>query len=194
MKKTERVYRELLVQALEKETHELTQQELSRTCQVSLGTVNYALDPLQKMNAIEKKPRKFIVLQPKKILVYWASVRDLAQDVVYKTHSNQQVREIEQEMPPVLFTAYSGYKFRQGEPPAAYSEVYVYGAKEAVEDRFPAHPGSDNVFVLAPDAHLLNFDRVPLAQLYVDLWNLSTWYAQEFIQQMEEIIDGILER
>lgn len=194
MKKIERVYREILVQALEEKNRDLTQKNLSEKCGISIGTVNYALKPLEDMNAIEKKSRKFMVLQPKKILLYWASKRNLTKDIIYKTHCSKNVREIEQEMPQVLFTAYSGYKFKLGEPPASYSEVYVYGRKENVEERFPEQSGTENVFVLSSDQHLDSFKEIPLPQLYVDLWNLNSWYAQEFVRKMEEEIDGILER
>jgi DNA-binding GntR family transcriptional regulator len=112
MKKIEWVYREILYQAMEKEEFFLKQAQLSRTCGVSIGNVNKALKPLENINCIEKKPRGFLVIQPKKILTYWASIRNLQKDVVFKTHVNRNVNEIEKELPPVMFTAYSGYTFR----------------------------------------------------------------------------------
>lgn len=194
MKKTERVYREILFQAFEEENRELTQKFLSDKCETSIGNVNYSLQPLENMNTIEKKTKKFLILDPKKILIYWASVRNLSKDVLYKTHSDKPLRKIEKEMPPCLFTAYSGYKFRWGEPPADYSEVYVYADKEEVRERFPPKKKRPNIFVLKKDEHLNKFERVPLAQIYVDLWNLPSWYARDFIKTMEEKINGILER
>lgn len=194
MKKIERVYREILYQTFEKKTREMTQKFLSEKCRVSIGNVNYALKVLENMNSIEKKLRKFLVLNPKKILVYWASIRNLKKDIIYSTNSQKDLRQTESEMPPCMFTAYSGYKLRFGEPPAGYSEVYVYDSKESVKSRFPKREGKDNIFVLNSDEHLESFKEVPLAQMYVDLWNLETWYAHEFIKKLEEIIDGILER
>lgn len=194
MKKIERVYREILYRSLEERERELTQKHLSTRCEVAIGTVNYALKPLEDMNAVEKKRKSFLVLDPKKILIYWASVRNLRGDIVYGTHSDKDIRQIEQEMPPCTFTAYSGYKFRYGEPPAGYSEIWVYGEGDRVKERFPEEEGKKNVFVLEMDGHLEKFDEVPLAQLYVDLWNLDTWYASEFIKSLEEIVDGILGR
>ncbi|KXB05834.1 hypothetical protein AKJ52_02955 [candidate division MSBL1 archaeon SCGC-AAA382C18] len=194
MKKIERVYREILFQAFEKENRELTQKFLSNKCEVSIGNVNYALKPLENMNTIEKKAKKFLIIDPKKILIYWASIRNLSKDVIYETHSDKPLREIENEMPPCLFTAYSGYKFKWGEPPADYSEIYVYTDEEEVKRRFPPQKGKANIFVLKRDDHLTKFKETPVAQIYVDLWNLPSWYAREFIKSMEEKIDGILER
>lgn len=194
MKKIERVYREILFQALDEKNRELTQKSLSDKCGVSIGNVHYALEPLKDMNAIEKKTRKFLVLDPKKILLYWASLRNLSKEVVYETRSDKSVRMIESEMPPCLFTAYSGYKFRWGEPPADYSEVYVYASGGEVRDRFPPQKGRSNIFVLERDDHLDKFEEAPIAQIYVDLWNLPSWYAREFIKSLEERINGILER
>lgn len=194
MKKIERVYREILFQAFEEKNRELTQTSLSDRCEVSIGNVHYALEPLENMNAIEKKTKKFLILDPRKILIYWASIRSLPKDILYETRSTKPLRTIENEMPPCLFTAYSGYKFRWGEPPADYSEVYVYADTEEVRDRYPPQKGRANIFVLKQDEHLKKFEKVPLAQIYVDLWNLSSWYAREFIKSMEGMIDGILER
>lgn len=193
LKKIERVYREILFQAFEEKNRELTQKSLSDKCEVSIGNVHYALEPLVDMNAVEKKTRKFLVLNPKKILLYWASLRNLTKNVLYETHSDKSLRGIEKEMPPCLFTAYSGYKFKYGEPPADYSEVYVYGDPEEIQERFPKLDGRANVFVLKWDGHLRKFEETPLAQIYVDLWNLPSWYAHEFIKSFEGKLNGILE-
>ncbi|MFB6294974.1 MAG: hypothetical protein ABEI97_04395, partial [Candidatus Nanohaloarchaea archaeon] len=154
MKKVERVYREVLFQALENDTRELTQSAVSERCGTAIGNVSYALEPLVDMNAVEKKRRKFRVLNPRKILLYWASVRDLDGDTVYATHVDQDVREIERTMPPVLFTTYTAYKQRYGEPPAGYSEVHAYGDPETVEQRFPPQSGRENLYILETDEHL----------------------------------------
>ncbi|MFW6130855.1 MAG: hypothetical protein ACOC56_06675, partial [Atribacterota bacterium] len=82
MKKIERVYREILFQVLENKNWEFTQKSLSKKCEVSIGNVNHALKPLERMNGIEKKPRKFMVLDAKKILIYWSSLRNLEKDVI----------------------------------------------------------------------------------------------------------------
>ena len=188
MKKIEWVYREILYQAMENEKPFLKQTWLSKTCRISIGNVNKALKPLENINCIEKKPRGFLVIQPKKILTYWASIRNLQKDIVFRTHVNKNVNEIEKELPPVMFTAYSSYKFRFKSIPSEYSEVIVYGDPRKIKERFETVKGVQNLIVLKQDPHLLGFKEVPIAQLYVDLWNLNTWYANDFLKALEEKI------
>ena len=85
------------------------------------------------MNAIDKKHLGFKVIDPRKILFYWASFRQLERDIVYQTFVDLSVREIEKMMPSCLFTAYSGYRFRFHSAPAGYSEVFAYSNDENVE-------------------------------------------------------------
>ena len=193
MKKTEIVYREVLYQVLENKNNFVTQSFLSKRCKVSIGNVYHALQPLVNMNAIEKKPRGFRIIDPKKILLYWSSTRNLKSDIIYQTFSSKPIIEIEKSMPPVLFTAYSGYKFIFKSVPTDYSEIFVYGKKEEIILRFPEKENKPNIIVLKPDEHLMSFKKIPLAQLFVDLWNINTWYARDFLKVLEEKIDGILE-
>jgi len=193
MKKTEIVYREVLYQVLENKNNFVTQSFLSKRCKVSIGNVYHALQPLVNMNAIEKKPRGFRIIDPKKILLYWSSTRNLKSDIIYQTFSSKPIIEIEKSMPPVLFTAYSGYKFIFKSVPTDYSEIFVYGKKEEMISRFPEKENKPNIIVLKPDEHLMSFKKIPLAQLFVDLWNINTWYARDFLKVLEEKIDGILE-
>ncbi len=192
MKKKEWVYREITYQVLENKTNLITQKFLSDKCNVSIGNVNHSIKPLESMNAIEKKPRGFRVIDIKKILFYWASIRNLDRDIVYKVFVDDSVINIEKTMPPVVFTAYSGFKFKFGSVPSDYSEVFVYGNKKDIINRFPQREGRHNLIVLKPDKHLMRFKHVPLSQLFVDLWNLNTWYAQEFLKVLDVKINGIL--
>ncbi|PIV69159.1 MAG: hypothetical protein COS07_01670, partial [Candidatus Aenigmarchaeota archaeon CG01_land_8_20_14_3_00_37_9] len=170
-----------------------TQSFLSKRCGVSLGNVNHAVEPLASMNAIEKKPRGFTVIGAKKILLYWASTRNLDKDIVYQTFSNISVIEIEKIIPVNMFTAYSGFKFKFNSTPSDYSEVFAYGNAEKVKERFAEKKGRPNVIVLKTDKHLMKFKQIPIAQLFVDLWNINTWYSQEFLKVLEAKINGILE-
>lgn len=184
-KKMEWVYREILFQILERERDFLSQSGISKRCGVSIGNVNKAIKPLGAMNCIEKKPRGFRVLNPKKILLYWASVRNLQRDIIYQTRAHMSVEDVEKEMPPVLFTAYSGFRFRYKRIPAEYSEVLVYSEMKKVMERFPQRKGIPNVIVLKSDSHLKKFKQIPIAQLFVDMWNLDTWYANDFVTGLE---------
>ena len=192
----ERIYREILHGVLEKSVRAFKQVELSKACGLSLSTVNYSLKPLVRMNAIEKRRFGFQVLDPKKILLYWASIRELERDVVYQTHLNEPVEKIESEVPAdSIFTAYSAFKFKFKEIPSEYSEVVVYGKRESFEKRFGEEELNfkPNLIVLDLDEHLAKFEIAPISQIYVDLWNLRSWYAKDFLKKLEEMIDGVLE-
>jgi len=53
------------------------------------------------MGSIAKKIRGFYVTDPKKILLYWASIHKM--EKIYETHYNADVQEIESLMPPLSF-------------------------------------------------------------------------------------------
>ncbi|MBM3199886.1 winged helix-turn-helix domain-containing protein [Candidatus Woesearchaeota archaeon] len=193
MKNIELVYREILFQAMEKKNRSLTQLELSKKLSMSLSTVNHAVKPLRKMNAVRIKLRSMEITDPKKILYYWASIRNMEKDITYKTYADMPVRNIENNMPDnIVFAAYSAYKLRFKDVPADYSEVYVYG--EGLEKRFPASSKTPNLFVMKKDPFIESYGKTTtLAQTFVDLWNVKEWYAKDFLKAMEEKINGILE-
>lgn len=196
MKKSELVYRELLRGFIEGKKAVFTQLGLANALGISLSTVNNALQPLREMGAVNVKRRSFEVVNAKKILYYWASVRNLERDIIYKTRAEIKgaVAEIEKQMPPgVVFAAYAAYKFRFKDVPADYSEVYVYcsdaGLKEVVK-RFPQSKNPNpNVFVLKKE---FTDKEMPIAQIFVDLWNMREWYAREFLKALEGKLNGIL--
>ncbi|HLC80380.1 winged helix-turn-helix domain-containing protein [Candidatus Woesearchaeota archaeon] len=194
MKGTELVYREILYQAMEKKNRVLTQAQIARALNCSLSTVNRAVSNLKRMGAVEIRTRSLHVLDIKKILFYWASLRNLPKDIVYATRVEKPVREIEKLMPEgAIFGAYSAYKFVFDDVPADYSEVYVYG-DESLKKRFPPARGPPNLFVLERDKKMKRYGKiVTSANLFVDLWNLRGWYAKEFVKAMEGNLNGILE-
>lgn len=188
MKKIELVYNLILEEVLEKGNRKMTQAQLARALRISLSTVNAALNHIKKMHAVEVRPRNFVVVDPKKILYYWASVRNLERDIVYATRADMTVSEIEKSMPPaVVYAAYSAYKMRFRDVPADYSEVYVYGAEEEIRKRFPPSEKRPNIFVLKPAG-----GKMTIANMFADLWNMKEWYARDFVVALEMKIDGIL--
>ncbi|MGQ9781437.1 MAG: hypothetical protein ACUVQ8_04180 [Nitrososphaeria archaeon] len=189
------VYREILYNVIEKRNHKFTQVGLSRLCDLSISTVNYALHPLKRMNSIEKLSKGFRVINPRKILLYWASIRNLEEDILYKTYVNGTIDEVESLVPPgTLFTGYTAYKIRFGQVPSEYGEVIVYGEKEDFLERFGKEKEPPNLIVLKLDRHLNKFKQVPVTQIYVDLWNHGSWYSEAFLRKLEAFIDGVLER
>lgn len=195
MKKIELIYQEMLYNALEKKNRRLTQSALSKELGVSLSTVSHALQPLKKMNAVDIRQRLFIITDPKKILYHWASVRNLEGDIIYQTRVEKSVLQIEKVLPPkAIYAAYSAYKHRFGEAPADYSEVYAYGETEEFEKRFPKNNRQPNLFVLKKPAVMERYGQMTTAGLtFVDLWNIRSWYAKEFLRSFEVRLHGILE-
>ena len=194
MRRQELVYLELLSMACDG-NRRTTQAGLAASLAISLSTVHHALGPLRRMGAVEVKRRSLTVLEPRKLLYHWASVRTLGRDIVYATRVEASVMEIEKEMPPgTMYTAYSGYRLRFGDAPADYSEVYAYARPEECRKRFPPRPGQPNLFILGTDKALERHGSLaPLPLLFVDLWNIDTWYAKDFLRALEERLHGILE-
>ena len=196
--KYESVYREILYRIIDKGYTELfTQKELSKVCSLSISTVYHAIKPLSTMNLIQKHPMGFKVIDPWKLLLYWSSIRNLEKETVLSCRVEMPVEEIESCLPnKTVPTAYTGFKLRYGEPPADYSEVVVYGNPETLKRRYKCIRETirPNLIVLKPDAHINKFKVAPTCQIFADLWNLNTWYANEHLKRLEEIINGILAR
>ncbi len=188
MLQTELVYWKILEQA-EQGIRNMTQLSLAKDLKCSLSTVNYALKPLVQMGAVRIKQRSFDISDGKKILLYWASIRNVQKDILYQSRSNLTISEIEKNMPgDVLFGAYSAYKFTQKQVPADYSEVYVYSNNiSELQKRFPKNTNPPNLFVLKKQV-----EKMTLTHIFVDLWNLKAWYAKEFLNALEEKVYGLL--
>lgn len=196
MRNPELVYRELLFRRMEREESRFTQKGLAERLGLPLSTVSHSLKPLRKMNAISVNPMGFSLVNAKKILVYWACIRNPEKEVIYSTRAEKGVGEIEKEMPNgAVFTAYSGYKLKYRDVPADYSVVHIYAAEEVeIKKRFPPVKGEPNVLALRADRLLENYGKTACsAQLFVDLWNQREWYAADFLKALEEKIYAILE-
>lgn len=192
MKKIELAYNYILEQALEKKRKAMTQSEIAAALKISLSTVNAAISHLEKMNAVRIRLRSFDVVDAKKILYYWAGIRNIGKDVIYSTRADTPAGEIEKRMPPgIVYAAYSAYKIKFQDVPADYSEVYVYAneekAIEAIKKRFPPSKDRPNLFVMENGPQ-----EITIANVFVDLWNMREWYAKEFLLALERRIHGIL--
>ncbi len=187
MKKIELVYYEILIN-FEQGRKVLTQSDIAKALNISLSTVNHALSPLKRMGAIRVKKNGFDIVNAKKILFLWASIRNLEKDIIYKTRSDQGITNIEKNMPPdIIYGSYSAYKFLFRNIPADYSEVYVYSNNlEEIKKRFPERKDIPNIFVLKK-----NIEKMSMALLFADVWNMKEWYAKEFLQALEEKINKI---
>ena len=190
MKKIDRVLREILYRAYERNELFMSQKSLAQACEISMDTVNRLVGKLNQFRAIEKKPFGFKIVDLKKILSYWAASRNLARDITYATYSPDSVEEIESELSDEgLHTAYSGYKLRFNESPVRYEEVYVYADADGVRRKFPESRAlKQNLFVLRADPHLKRVSEkgsAPLAQIYADLWQIGGSTADRFLLELE---------
>lgn len=198
MKRIELVYREILYRVIEKKERRFTQSELSKKLGISLSVVNLAVKKLHDLGAVMVFLRSFNVIDVKKILYYWASVRNLKKDIVFETRVEMPVREIERNMPNLIYTAYSAYKFKFEDVPADYSEVYVYADESELElikkrfSKFEKDKLKPNLFILKKDSLIDKYKSIPLAQIFIDLWNLREWYAKEFVNSIEKKIENEL--
>lgn len=196
MKKIEIIWRELLFQAIEKNNRQFTQKELASKFGFSTSTIFQALKTPRKMGAVRVGGRNFVLEDPEKLLYHWASVRDLSKDIILAGQVRLPVAEIEGRIPPeAVFGGYGAAKeLLKGDVPADYDKVYIYlSDKNQAHSRFEIKKGRENLFVLKKDEFLDSYGQITtISQTFVDLWNLSDWYAKEFIKTLKEKIDGLL--
>ncbi len=195
VKKINRVLREILYRVYEQNELFMSQKSLAQACELSMDTVNRVVTKLNQFHTIKKKPLGFRVVNPEKVLTYWACTRNLAGDISYSTYSPNSVSKIEDGMPRgAVFTAFSGYRRRFRGTPTHYEEIFVYANPDEVRRRFPESPAErKNVFVLSPDPHLAQTNKngaATLAQIYVDLWQLGGDPADRFLLELETKLKG----
>lgn len=191
MKKVEFIWRHLLYYSLEQGQSRFQQQALAGLFGLSSSTVNLALHPLRDLGAVRIGGRGFEVVDPEKILYHWANHHRLLPSLHLRV--NLPVLEIEGRLPPdSIPTAYTAVRERFGEPPADYDKVYCYlPSPDSAAVRFQSEivPGPPNLFVLQSDPFLKSLS---LSHLFVDLWQLSDWYAKDFVNLVKNRIDGLL--
>lgn len=183
MKKIELIWREILAVAVENRQFRFSQKELAEKFNLSTGVVFHALRKPRRLGAIKVGGRGFELVDWEKLLFLWATERNLKKDIIYQTFVDLPVLEIESLMPAsVTPTAYAAYRFLFKETPADYNKVYFYTTElSSIKERFPEnHRQESNIFILKPDPWLKNYSAFPLAQIFVDLWNLADWYAKEY--------------
>jgi hypothetical protein len=191
MLKKEIIWREVLFQAIEKKKRQFTQKELAAKFGFSLSTVFNALIVLRQTGAIDVRGRFFMVTNIEKLLSIWGTHRNLEKEIIYKTHVDLPPRKVEGEMPAeAIYTACSAYRLKFKEAPADYDKVYIYTKDlSEIKKRFPSKKGYENLIVLKADKFLSNYGLLPpLAQIYVDLWNLKEWYAHDFLEALKKKI------
>lgn len=194
MKKIEIIWRDILEEAIKNPIFE--QKKLAQKYSFSTSTVFAAVSPLRQIGAIEVTGRNFKVINFEKVLMYWATHRNLMKDVIYSTHIDAPVMEIEGLVDnKTIYGAYSAARLMLKIAPSEYDKVYLYTSNpDSLKLRFPEVDHFPNIFVLKADPYLLDYGKTtPPSQTYVDLWNLKDWYADEFIKALKEKYYGFLQ-
>lgn len=206
MRLSSAIYRHVLEKKLKNRMERFTENGVARELCISPNSVSIAIKRLEEIGAASIYRRHFEIIGFDKALSYWAATRKLGSDIMYSTYSDAGTSYIESSMPSgVAYTAYTGYSNLFGNDASDYSEVYVYATEQGAREtarRFPKRQfskGSDyaNIIVLRPDRPLgamidngsLDKSTVPITQLYVDLWNIKTWYAYEFVTKLKKRVD-----
>lgn len=190
MTKKEIIWRYILEEALSKRILRFTQKDIAKQFHFSTSTVFNALRAPRKIGAIKVTGRFFQLMDAEKLLLLWATNRNLNHDILYATHVDASPLELEGSMPPqVIFGAFSAYRLVYNEIPADYSLVYVYSENiDEIKKRFPEQKKKNiNLFVLKPDKYLKSSGKTtPNSQTFVDLWNLQEWYAKDFSEALKQ--------
>jgi hypothetical protein len=197
VKKWERLFREILHGFYSRGERFFTQSRLCSSCSISAGAASRMINWLGQIGAIEHRPQGFRVIDPGKILLCWAVKRNLMEGVVYSARVTS-LDEAEKLLGgKVLFTAHCGYKLAFGEDPG-YDRLFAYGRPEEVGEILKVTEGEPNLFLLEWDEHLARLSeggRVPLVQLYVDLWQLGATKLLERVElELERMRLAALER
>lgn len=198
MKKIETTWHHLLWSAIEKHQFKHTQEGLAHHFGYSLSTINLAIKRAAAIGAVKMSGKFFVLSDPKKLLFFWATHRNLEKDIVYKTNSDLPISEIEGLIPSQsIIGGFSAAKKTLDEPPSDYSKVFFYVSPETVETATKRYPpstrGTENVFVLKSYPKQKDYGQITtLPQTFVDLWSLPDWYAKDFLTALEEKIDGLL--
>lgn len=191
MTKKETIWRHILHKALSEKQFSFTQKHLAEYLKISTSTVFNALKVPRKLGAVEVTGRFFRLRDAEKLLLLWATQRNLKNDLLYQTYVDLPAQKIEGLMPSnIIFGAFSAYRLSYNDVPADYGVVYVYAGDPAeIKRRFPKIKGEPNLFVLKADDGLAVFGKAtPAVQTFVDLWNMPQWYARDFLDALKQKI------
>ncbi|MCL5432398.1 MAG: hypothetical protein M1484_04935 [Patescibacteria group bacterium] len=193
MKKIELIWREILEEGIKNSVFE--QKGLAGKFHLSTSTVFAAVAPLREIGAVAVTGRDFRLVNLEKVLTFWATHRHLNKDIIYQTRVNMPALEIEGLVDnQTVFAAYSATRRLLGSAPTDYDKVYVYAADaQNLRSRFAPAGGPANFFVLKSDPFLEKYGKTTCpSQTFVDLWNLTDWYAKDFLDGLKEKFYGFL--
>lgn len=193
MTKKEVLWRHLIHEAITNKKLKFLQKDLAQEFGFSLSTIHNALKAPREIGAIKVTGRNFLIEDKEKFLYLWATVKRLNKEIIYSTYAEEGIREIENKMPSgIIYGAYSAFVKKFEEAPADYDKVYIYTPIETIAEikaRFPLKKGYKNLFILGSDPYLEKMSPkgiVPIEQMFVDIWNLTDWYAKEYLKILKK--------
>jgi hypothetical protein len=189
MKQNEIVWRHLLVQVIEHRRRRTTMLEIAHQLSLPLVTVHRSLERPRSMGVVEVTPRGVTLLDPHRLLLFWAAHRNLARDILLEASVDLPVSAIESALLPAFIpTAFTAYAARFGNNVASYARVHAYGDPAALPADLPILEGGEpTLIVLEPDPLLASYGRyAPLPQIYADLFNINGWQAPRFLDALDQ--------
>src|SRR5258708_8448009 len=186
--RTEMVWRHLLVAAFDQGIRRTSLTRLSIELDLPVSTIHKALERPRAIGAVRGSASGLRVLDPKRLQLMWAAVRNLSADIVYATRVPMAVSEIEARLPvSAIPTAYTAFVHHQGRNLVAdYEQVVAYADGNEVRRRFPHRRGQPNLLILEPDPLFATYGTfAPRSQVCPDLFNLPTWQAQRFLEALD---------
>jgi hypothetical protein len=152
-----------------------------------VSTVHRALARPVEMGAVRIRSGSGVrLIDPPRLLLLWAGQRNLRADLLDQRTATLPATEVERLLPTGRFVlggfgaavAHLGGNFI-----AAYDRVLCYGSPEDVPKALrEAAPGGTTIMILDADPLLRRYGSVtPLAQAFVDLFNVSGWPAARFV-------------
>jgi len=191
MLKIEYIWRELLYRSIERRHTLFNINELGKMFSMSTSLVNHAIIPLKELGIVKIAKKNSQVVDIERLLYFWATRRNLKKDIIYSANSSESVFEREALMPPLVTpTAYSAVHLNLNQIPSDYDLLYYYADDiSLIRKRFPENDNKRrNIIILKQDPFLGKYKRIPLAQIFADLWNLPEWYAKDFSNIVLSII------
>src|SRR5712691_10356389 len=162
LSRTEAVWRHLLVGAFDRGIRRSSLTQLSAELDLPVSTIHKALERPRAIGAVRGSASGLRVLDPKRLQLLWAALRDLNGDIVYATKVPMTVNEIEARLPiSAIPTAYTAFVQHEGRNLVAdYEQVIVYAEANEVRRRFPFAPSVAAVWLLLPGVVTLSVGRV----------------------------------
>jgi hypothetical protein len=199
LNKTEKLWRHLLVEAIEHDNRRSSITELSVRFGLAVSTVHRALVVPREMGSLDTVRSGLDLRDPMRLLLHWAGTRRLAHDHPFKAHTGLAVGEIQDRLPATGYrlpaiavpTGAAAFARRFRNDVADYSTVYCYHPDPpAVMEAMPDELGEPDLVILEPDPFLADYGEIAsIPQTHVDLFTTSGWQAQRFLHAMNERLE-----